>query len=151
MVPKRLLPTCVTVFVAWQALAQGAEPRRTPPRTTEVVGACQADLRTLCGGEPFQMSGLAQCVRRHWDQVSPGCRDVWSRIREPRQAAAAGRRSAGLEMRRACRADFKALCSRASPGQERSACMRDNQARFSEACRAALAALRSSRFGEDAN
>jgi hypothetical protein len=48
-----------------------------------VIDACQADLRTVCGEEPFEAGRLSQCIERNKDKVSPACQAVWPSAAEP--------------------------------------------------------------------
>lgn len=48
-----------------------------------------------------------------------------------------------LQLQHACQADFKAACGEQKPGDGRLAqCIRDNVAKLSEPCRAAIEAIR---------
>jgi cytochrome c556 len=135
------------LFVAAPALAQTSAPSdstRREPTVASVMDACQADLRTVCGEEPFEASRLSQCIQRNKDKVSPACQAVWPSATGPQQARPTDRRSDRREARQACAADLRSFCD-GKRGRERRDCVRDNQDKFSSACRDAMRDLRSAR------
>jgi hypothetical protein len=136
------------VLIAAPALAQtSAAPSGSPrrePTVASVMDACQADLRTVCGEEPFEASRLSQCIQRNKDKVSPACQAVWPSATGPQQARNSDRRSDRREARQACAADLRSFCD-GKRGRERRDCVRDNQEKFSSACRDAMRDLRGAR------
>ena len=76
-----------TLLIAAPALAQTSAPSDSPrrePTVAAVIDACQADLRTVCGEEPFEAGRLSQCIERNKDKVSPACQAVWPSAAAPR-------------------------------------------------------------------
>jgi hypothetical protein len=141
------LTLMATILIAVPALAQTpASPSQSqrPATVAAVLDSCQADLRTLCGNEPFQMNQLTQCVRQNRDKLSPACRAVWPEAPQPRQAGNADVRSEARAMRQACAADLRTQCGE-KKGRELNQCRRANLDKFSEACRTALADLQRAR------
>lgn len=142
-------PLTVALLLAAPAFAQApaapSDGSRRAPTVAAVLNACQADLRTLCGEEPFEASGLSQCVQRNRDRVSPDCRAVFPAAPEPsRPARTTDLRSAQRATRQACAGDLRSFCD-GKTGRERGACMRDNREKFSSTCQDALSDLRSAR------
>ena len=134
-------------LTAAPALAQTSAPSDSPRREPTVAGvmdACQADLRTVCGEEPFEPSRLSQCIQRNKDKVSPACQAVWPSATGPQQTRPTDRRPDRREARQACAADLRSFCD-GKRGRERRDCVRDNQEKFSAACRDAMRDLRSAR------
>jgi hypothetical protein len=145
MLMRLLLPAAL--LIAAPALAQTAAPSdstRREPTVAGVMDACQADLRTVCGEEPFELSRLSQCLQQNKDKVSPACQAVWPSATGPQQTRNADRRSDRREARQACAADLRSFCD-GKRGRERRDCVRDNQEKFSAACRDAMRDLRSAR------
>src|SRR5215203_1477878 len=85
MLTRLLLPAAL--LIAAPALAQTAaappDSARRAPTVAAVMDACQADLRTVCGEEPFEAGRLSQCIERNKDKVSPACQAVWPSAAEP--------------------------------------------------------------------
>ena len=134
-------------LTAAPALAQTSAPSDSPrrePTVASVMDACQADLRTVCGEEPFELSRLSQCIQQNKDKVSPACQAVWPSATGPQQARPTDRRSDRREARQACAADLRSFCD-GKRGRERRDCVRDNQEKFSSACRDAMRDLRGAR------
>ena len=136
-----------TLLIAAPALAQTSAPSESSRRTSTVaavIDACQADLRTVCGEEPFEAGRLSQCIEHNKDKVSPACQAVWPSATGPQQARTSDHRSDRREVRQACAADLRSFCDGKS-GRERRNCVRDNQDKFSSACRDAMRDMRSAR------
>ena len=137
----------VTLLIAAPALAQTSAPSESSRRTSTVaavIDACQADLRTVCGEEPFAASRLSQCIQRNKDKVSPACQAVWPSAPGPQQTRNADRRSDRREARQACAADLRSFCD-GKRGRERGDCLRDNREKFSSTCLDAMRNVRSAR------
>ena len=133
------------ILIAAPAFSQApASPSQRPPTVAAVMDSCQADLKTLCGDEPFETNRLFQCVRQNRDKLSPACQAVWPDAPRPRQAGNTEVRSEAREMRQACAADLRTHCGD-KRGRERGQCQRDNLDKFSEACRTALSDLQRAR------
>ncbi len=142
------LTLMATVLIAAPAFAQTpASPSQSPPTIAAVMDSCQVDLKTLCGSEPFEMTKLTQCVRQNREKLSPACKAVWPEAPQPRQADNIDRRSAARTVRQACATDLQTHCS-GKRARELNLCQRDNQDKFSEACRTAITELRRARQAE---
>src|SRR5215207_3854931 len=129
-----------TLLSAAPALAQTSAPSESSRRTSTVaavIDACQADLRTVCGEEPFEAGRLSQCIERNKDKVSPACQAVWPSAAEPQQARPTDRRSSRREARRASAADLRSFCD-GKRGREARECLGDNREKLSQDCRTAL-------------
>jgi hypothetical protein len=136
-----------TLLIAAPALAQTPAPSESSRRTSTVaavIDACQADLRTVCGEEPFEAGRLSQCIERNKDKVSPACQAVWPSAAAPQQARPTDLRSAQREARQACAADLRSFCD-GKRGRERGDCLRDNREKFSSTCLDAMRNVRSAR------
>jgi len=96
----------------------------------EGAQACEADAQKLCPGmKPG--AERRQCMQQHKDEVSPECRELFSRVAE--QHGALG------EAVRACRADVKTFCKDVKPGEGRMAeCLQQHKAELSPDCAARL-------------
>ena len=128
-----------------QTPAAPADSSPRAPTVAAVIDACQADLRSLCGEEPFAADALSHCVRRNRDRVSPECQTVFPGTPEPsRPARTTDLRAAGRAMRLACAADLRSFCD-GKRGRERGACLRDNREKLSSGCQDALGDLRNAR------
>ncbi len=142
------LTLMATVLIAAPAFAQTSAPPsnsvQQPPTVAAVIDACQADLRAVCGSEPFEMNRLTQCVRQNRDKFSPACQAVWPEAPQPRQAGNADVRSEARAMRQACAADLETHCA-GKTGREGNLCQRANLEKFSEACRTAITDLQRAR------
>ncbi len=144
--PIRLI-LMATVLIAGPAFAQAPAslPQSQGPATVAaVLDSCQADLKTLCGNEPFQVDQLTQCVRQNRDKLSPACRAVWPEAPQRRKAGHIDVRSKTRATQQACAADIRAHCT-FKRGRDLRQCQQDNQDKFSEACRTALADLQRAR------
>jgi Golgi apparatus protein 1 len=92
--------------------------------------ACQADAQKLCPGTK-PGAERRQCMEEHKDQVSPECRELFSRVAEPHGAVG--------EAVRACRADVKTFCKDVKPGEGRIAeCLKQHKGELSPDCAARL-------------
>jgi hypothetical protein len=139
------LALMTTIFIAAPALAQApASPSgsaQQPPSVAAVIDTCQADLKTVCGSEPFQVDRLTQCVRQNRAKLSPACQALWP---EATQAGSDDVRSATRAMGRACATDIQSHCA-GTGGQARRRCLSKNSDALSDACRTALSDLNRAR------
>src|SRR6266850_178136 len=92
--------------------------------------ACESHAQKLCPGmKPG--AERRQCMQQHKDEVSPECRELFSRVAE--QHGALG------EAVRACRGDAKTFCKDVKPGEGRIAeCLKQHKAELSPDCAARL-------------
>jgi hypothetical protein len=101
-------------FASNAAFAQGAEQ------------ACAADIQSYCAGVPQGEGRIAQCLRTHQQQLSPGCQR--------------GMQSAGALMKevvQACEDDVHRYCAGAAPGTTKE-CLRTNFRQLSFGCKREL-------------
>ncbi len=144
------LALMTAVLVAAPAVAQTPAPPSSsvqqPPTVAAVIDSCQADLKAVCGSEPFQMDRLTQCVRQSRDKLSPACQALWP---EPAQADREAVRSATRAMGRACAAEIQSHCA-GTGGRTRRECLRKNSDKLSDACRTALSDLSRARQARQA-
>ena len=92
------------------------------------TGACKADAEKLCKDVRPGDGRMARCLKQHEASVSPGCKEAMAQARQKAQA-----------LREACRSDAKQYCRGVKPGHGRMlTCLKQNEAKLSEACRAAL-------------
>ncbi len=134
-----------TILLATPAFAQTPAPPsngvQQPPTVAVVMEACQADLKTVCGLEPFQMDRLTQCMGQNRDRLSPACQALWP---EAPRADGEAVRSATRAMNRACAPEIQAHCL-GTGGRARRECLRKNSGKLSEACRTAFGELNRAR------
>ncbi|HEY3177253.1 MAG TPA: cysteine rich repeat-containing protein [Casimicrobiaceae bacterium] len=96
------------------AFAQGAEQ------------ACAADIQSYCAGVSQGEGRIAQCLRTHKQQLSPGCQ---------RGMASAG--ALMKEVVQACEDDVHRYCAGAAPGTTKE-CLRTNFRQLSFGCKREL-------------
>jgi hypothetical protein len=88
-------------------------------------GACRADVEKLCKGVEPGQGRIAQCLKDKEAQVSPGCKQHLTQMREHMQ-----------ELSEACKGDVDQYCKDVKPGQGRVAkCLKQNEAKLSTACK----------------
>lgn len=120
-------------------------PAQTPsagPTVGAVLDACQADMKMLCGSEPFP-GGLMRCMRQSRKKLSQGCQATMAELRRDAGERREAMRPAMQAMRQACEADVKSVCGTVEPGRGRlMACMRENRDKVSDACKTAMAGVR---------
>jgi hypothetical protein len=101
-------------FASSAAFAQGAGQ------------ACAADIQSYCAGVPQGEGRIAQCLRTHQQQLSPGCQR--------------GMQSAGALMKevvQACEDDVHRYCAGVAPGTTKE-CLRTNFRQLSFGCKREL-------------
>jgi hypothetical protein len=92
------------------------------------TGACRADAEKLCKDVRPGDGRMARCLKQHEASVSPACKEAMAQARQKMQA-----------LREACRADAKQHCRGVKSGRGRMlACLKQNEAKLSEGCRAAM-------------
>jgi Cysteine rich repeat len=123
------------VIVSTPAFAQNEPTSKapgveTPPRP---LAACRADVQANCKDVPRSPGQRLQCLRANKDKTSPECQAALQEI-DKLQAAR-------KEVNVVCRADLKGFCGAIEKRYAaRVACLQQNEAKLSTACRAALAA-----------
>ena len=88
--------------------------------------ACAGDIKTYCASVPQGEGRVAQCLRSHKDQLSPGCQ------RGMTQATALMK-----EVVQACEDDLHRYCAGAAPGTAKE-CLRTNFRELSLGCKREL-------------
>ena len=89
------------------------------------VGACAADVKSLCAGTEPGQNRIRGCLREHINDVSESCLTTLAKL-------------AGVDQ--ACRAHLNQECARVTPGEGQvEACLRSAIASLSNACKDALA------------
>jgi len=122
MTARSMVPAVITIFVgsalalaAMGALGQGAAQQ-----------ACAGDIKTYCAGVAQGEGRVAQCLRTHKDQLSPGCQ------RGMGQATTLMK-----EVVQACEDDVHRYCAGAAPGTAKE-CLRANFRELSPGCKREL-------------
>lgn len=128
----KVSPACADVLAAVEARGPRGQRKaeREARRANRPGIACRADAQALCGSAE-RGAARQHCLRQHEPQLSPGCRQALADVMTVRR-----------EARVACRSDRQALC-KGEAGQPSAglACLREQQARVSPQCSAALARL----------
>ena len=70
------------LFLLTLSVATGAVAQQQRQADPAVVSACTGDAQRLCGNVQPGGGRIAQCLRSHWGQVSPGCSEA---VRASRQ------------------------------------------------------------------
>jgi hypothetical protein len=112
-----------------QPAAQAPAP---PAKAARPMVACRADFQALCKDVPQGKGQRLQCLLANKQKTSPDCQAALSVIDQ--------RRAARKEARVACRSDLKSFCASAGKGYAAGVgCLRENEAKLSPDCKAALA------------
>jgi hypothetical protein len=91
-------------------------------------GACAEDRRSFCSGVEPGQARLQSCLRSHWGDLRPSCRDWLDRVA-----------SATELFYLQCEPEIFDLCRTAPTGKgELLACLRSNAAKLSPTCRDAV-------------
>ena len=104
----------LTLLLGAPALAQIAEQ------------ACAADIKTYCAGVQQGEGRIAQCLRSHQQQLSPGC-----------QQGMAKAATLMKDVAQACEDDLHQFCAGAAPGTVKD-CLRANFRQLSMGCKREL-------------
>jgi multidrug efflux system membrane fusion protein len=121
----------------------------TLPGDKNPMMACAADVKKLCGGK--QGREAMMCLRQNMAKASPTCKDALSGGGGGNGGGGGAGGGGGFAMtpemqaareamHKACDADTKKLCP-GQQGREAMACLRDNSAKATAACQAALAKM----------
>jgi hypothetical protein len=102
------------------------------PVLAEGDGACRDDIKKLCGDVQPGGGAIADCMKTHASELSPGCKEKFveghKKMKEKMDA-----------IKQACDADLKQFCANVTPGQGREfACLRSYDDKISAGCKAAL-------------
>jgi multidrug efflux system membrane fusion protein len=90
----------------------------------------------FCAGAQGKARG--QCMREHKDQLSDACKSAMA------EARSRGKQR-GAALRAACKDDMEKFCADAQGGKARGQCMREHKDQLSDACKSAVAEMRSHR------
>jgi len=86
--------------------------------------ACAKDIKSVCGDVKPGGGKLKDCVKAHYNDLSPDCQVAIVR------AAAVGK---------ACKADVKQFCADSKSGKAATACLQSHMAEVSDGCKDAVA------------
>ena len=86
--------------------------------------ACAKDIKSVCGDVKPGKGALKDCVKAHYNDLSPDCQVAIVR------AAAVGK---------ACKADMKQFCGDSKSGKAATACLQSHMAEVSDGCKDAVA------------
>jgi Cysteine rich repeat len=98
----------------------------SPAMAQNAQQACAGDIKTYCSGVQKGEGRVAQCLRSHKDQVSPGC-----------QRGMAQATTLMKEVVQACEDDVHRYCAGAAPGTTKQ-CLRTNFRQLSLGCKREL-------------
>ena len=102
------------------------------PVLAEGDGACRDDVKKLCGDVQAGGGRIADCMKAHESQLSPGCKDNMAEMKEKREAKK-------KELMEACQADIKQFCANVTPGEGREmACLKSYDDKISASCKEKL-------------
>ena len=113
-------------------------PGAVSPAPKGALAACRADIATLCAGVPRGGGGVAKCLVENKAKASPECQAAIDQVakRRDRQAAGlSGPAKAGRPLA-ACQTDIATHC--AGSLEKPAKCLRENRAKLSAECQAAL-------------
>ncbi len=132
------------VVAAPVALAQQVQPPAATAQAGSKSGfaACKADIQTLCKDAPSGLFGRIQCLKSNQDKLSSECMGAIATILGIVQTKAAAVENAPRPLQ-ACQQDLAAVCPDLKAGDAgRMRCLRDNSAKLSPGCSAALKTVR---------
>ena len=115
---QRILTACA-VFALTLPFAASA-------RAQTAQQACAADIKAYCAGVQQGEGRIAQCLRSHQQQLSPGC-----------QQGMAKAATLMKEVAQACEDDLHQFCAGAAPGTAKD-CLRTNFRKLSMGCKREL-------------
>lgn len=127
--PSVSLLVSLLAIAAWALplAAAGQDPPAAEPDPGR--GACHADIQRFCADA---MGRRGSCLREHWDELAPACRE-----RMESRSAQRSQKRAGV--RAACGEDLERLCPDLEPGKgSPGRCLRQHESELSPACREAL-------------
>jgi hypothetical protein len=102
------------------------------PVLAEEDGACRDDIKKLCGDVQPGGGRIADCMKDHASDLSPGCKEKFVEGHKKMQEKMAA-------IKQACDADLKQFCANVTPGQGREfACLHAYDDKVSAGCKAAL-------------
>jgi hypothetical protein len=116
------------------------------------MGACRADMQTLCGAIERGKGKKLACLIENRAKASPECQTAITAVdaarsgkaadRAARRAEGGGKGGKGGGKLAACRADSKALCADVERGGGRKvACLKANEAKLTPDCAAVVKTL----------
>src|SRR5271165_6747915 len=110
------------LVIATAALLLGAPAAFAAPSALAKV--CAADVKQYCGDVKPGKGAVKDCVKAHYNDLSPDCQVAIVR------AAAVGK---------ACKADVKQFCADSKSGKAATACLQSHMAEVSDGCKDAVA------------
>lgn len=116
------------------------------------MGACRADMQTLCGTVERGKGQKLACLIENRAKASPECQSAITAVETARSGKAADRAAkraeggkggkGGKGKMAVCRADSKALCADVERGGGRKlACLKANEAKLTPDCAAVVKAM----------
>jgi Cysteine rich repeat len=129
---------------------QGGRQRGERREGRAAMGACRADMQTLCGTVERGKGKKLACLIENRAKASPECQTAITAVETVRASKAAdkaakraeggGKRGKGKMA--ACRADSKAICADVEKGGGRKvACLKANEAKLTPDCAAVVKGL----------
>ena len=90
--------------------------------------SCRGDIEKFCPDVKPGGGRMAECLRKHREELSPACRARGQEVREHVQLA-----------HEACREDISKYCKEIQPGKGRLlTCLKEHESGLSADCRAAM-------------
>jgi hypothetical protein len=86
--------------------------------------SCKEDARKLCPGVEQTNGALADCLKQHESELSGGCKESRSRVREKRPS----------RIREPCKGDVEKFC-RGFQNGDVAPCLKQHESQLSVACR----------------
>jgi Cysteine rich repeat len=130
---------------------QGGRQRGARREGRAAMGACRADMQTLCGTVERGKGKKLACLIENRAKASPECQTAITAVETARSGKAAdkaakraeggGKKGKGGKMA-VCRADSKAMCADVEKGGGRKlACLKANEAKLTPDCAAVVKAM----------
>jgi hypothetical protein len=145
------LTLAVLVGATVAVFAQSAPPAPAPQAGAETapapggaMSACRADVKALCANAPAGRGGKMQCLVENRAKASPECQAAMTAI-EQRSAQRGGGKGEKRARFAACQSDIANLCPEAAKGGGRAQCLKQNEAKLSPECGAAVKQIREAR------
>jgi hypothetical protein len=99
------------------------------PVSAHEEGACQEDVKKLCGDVKPGGGAFHDCLKTHEADLSQGCKDNIADVKKKFE-------DKRKEVMEACQADIKQFCANVTPGEGREfACLRAYEDKISAGCK----------------
>ncbi len=153
---KALGVTSLVLAAATVAVFAQTVPPSAPQPGATVAGsvaaspmaACRADMKALCAGVERGKGAKLKCLVENKEKASAECQAIMASMQERggKRAAQKANKTGNGGRFAACQGDVAALCPEAAKGGDRAQCLRQNEAKVSPACGAALKELKDARL-----